>query len=452
MRKDFVPKKDIDLVVDGLNKYFMHMTQMEEFSPLEMKESMEPIFTAAGYRHKVKLQNVAGVKYTTNILLIHDSGLGDFIALSATIRETRRLYPKAHISLIVTSNAEVLAEHCPYVNEIIVNEAKFNPTNIVEMYGWNAQFAKKLLVHRFDVCYAFNNNASSVLLGYMSGAKELVALKFGADTNYIFAVPNGIHCYHLALLITIEVPHKLHGYHMTDLLLGYLDYTMHAPIDNRELEVWYTPIDLNFVKNLINFNGAQKIYALAMGGSVPIKRWQPYNYAHLVMEIAGRESQISFVIIGGGQLDAQYSEAFRKTVGENFWNEYILDLTNKINYRQNVALLSLCDMYIGNDTGAMNAAAAVKVPCLVTCCFPADIIMDDNVSIPKSWYPYHVPSVIVQPEHALSECKQSPSAYGCRIYNMPHCITQITVEKMLEGYETLKQRIADNNIEPLFIS
>lgn len=451
MRRQCVAQQDINRVGDGFQKYFQHMIQAREFDPAELKEFMEPIFEAAGYRRRVTLQS-ATEGHSTSILLIHDAGIGDFIAMSAAIRETRRLYPKAHISLVIAPSSADLAEHCPYIDEIIINDAKFNPLSIADMYAWNARLAKKLSAHRFDVCYAFNNKASSILLGYMSGAKELAALKFGADTNYIFAVPNGIHSHHFASLITIEIPHKLCGNHMTDMLLGYLDHTLHAPIDNRELEVWYTPIDRNFVKDLINVKDDQKIYALAMGGSVSMKHWQPDRYAQLAMKIVEREPEVSFVILGGGQLDARYSDAFRRTVGKNFWSEHVIDLTDKLNYRQSVAALNLCEMYIGNDTGATHAAASVKVPCLVTCCFPADIPMDDNVSTPKTWYPYHVPSVIVQPEHALSECRQSPSAYGCSVYHTPHCITQITVEKMFEGYELLKQRIADNNIEPLFIS
>ena len=50
LKKNFVPQKDIALVVDGLNKYLMHMAQTKTFNPLEMKNFMEPIFTEAGYR------------------------------------------------------------------------------------------------------------------------------------------------------------------------------------------------------------------------------------------------------------------------------------------------------------------------------------------------------------------------------------------------------------------
>ena len=50
MRKNLVPQKDIDLVIDGLNKYLMHMAQTKAFNPLKMKTLMEPIFEQAGYR------------------------------------------------------------------------------------------------------------------------------------------------------------------------------------------------------------------------------------------------------------------------------------------------------------------------------------------------------------------------------------------------------------------
>ena len=60
LQKYFVPKKDIDLVVDGLNKYFQRMVETHTFNPLEMKNFMEPIFTEAGYRRYDHENNLGG--------------------------------------------------------------------------------------------------------------------------------------------------------------------------------------------------------------------------------------------------------------------------------------------------------------------------------------------------------------------------------------------------------
>ena len=149
-------------------------------------------------------------------------------------------------------------------------------------------------------------------------------------------------------------------------------------------------------------------------------------------------------------MDEYSSYIFKQSVDPKIFAEHIIDLTNKSNYRQDAAIMSLCEMYIGNDTGNMMMAAAVKLPVLNPNCFAADLPLNET-SVLKVFYPYHVPSVIVMPEHALSDCKNSTGGYGCKHLER-HCIAQITVEKMFNAYNRLKERIAANNIEPLFIS
>ena len=126
-------------------------------------------------------------------------------------------------------------------------------------------------------------------------------------------------------------------------------------------------------------------------------------------------------------------------------------MTNKIDYRQSAAVLSFCDIHIGNDTGTAHVATAVGCPVLQPNCFAADI-STSYYDTPRRWYPYGVPSVIVQPEHALSECKELKfyDPYGCKA-NFLHCITQIKPETLFKGFQLLKKHIAKKINEPLYI-
>ena len=60
LRKNFVPQRDIDLAIDGLNKYFQRMLDTQSFNPLDMKNFMEPIFTEAGYRDPISHNSRGG--------------------------------------------------------------------------------------------------------------------------------------------------------------------------------------------------------------------------------------------------------------------------------------------------------------------------------------------------------------------------------------------------------
>ena len=99
----------------------------------------------------------------------------------------------------------------------------------------------------------------------------------------------------------------------------------------------------------------------------------------------------------------------------------------------------------------LHAAATAKLPSLAVFCFPADIKIT-NESVIGQCYPYHVPSVVVQPRHALPECKDSKDIYGCKIHDKPHCITTIPVEAMIIGFDKLKEQIAKHATTPIFIN
>ena len=447
MKKNFVPQKDIALVVDGLNKYFQRMVETHTFNPLEMKNLMEPIFTEAGYRRYDHENNLGGrMDSQINILLIHDSGVGDFVIKSPTIKEIRRLYPTAHITLVFFPRAAALAENCPYVDEVIPNGRECNWHSLLEIYRWNLGIAQRLLRRRLDIVYAFTQYPSTILLSYMSGAKERISHKFTPESG-------AIECgsfYIFSPLLTIEVPDQHYGTHSVDHDLNLLDYTLHAPVANRELEVWYTPSDITGATEFLqdDLTVGNKIIAVCMGGNSLKKQWQPENYARLVDKIIKLERNVKFVIIGGGAMDEQSATVFKQSIDQKNIDRFI-DLTNKIDYRKSAAVLSLCDMYIGNDTGTMHIAAALKIPVLSPNCFAADLPFEH--SIPRGYYPYRVPSITVMPKHALDECKNSTDGYGC-INTDRHCITKITVDKMFDAYKQLKKRIAVNNIEPLFIN
>ena len=50
MNQQFVAKKNIDLVIDGLENFLQQMIRSQQFNAADMKNLMEPIFDRAGYR------------------------------------------------------------------------------------------------------------------------------------------------------------------------------------------------------------------------------------------------------------------------------------------------------------------------------------------------------------------------------------------------------------------
>ena len=445
-----VTSKNIETVTGALEEYLQRIIQTTQFNLQDFVNFMEPKFTEAGYRDLPR-------QGKNNILIILDAlGIGDFMWKTAVIREIRRVYPNANIRLVMYPAAAVMAETCPYIDELILNPANPTEVDFLKIFQHNVQFTRKLLTERTDICFAFTYYLCTPLLMYMSGARERISYAFEDDTRNwpdVSAAPNlnfsPIKRQHLNSLATISVPQFLYGGHNVDISLAPLEYLLRAPVAKRDMEVWQTPFDMNVARNMIQGRSG-KIYALAMGGNTLNKHYPPEKYARLMEMILAEEPDATFAVIGGGRNDLISTQILQNAAPE-IYSKNVISLVNKVTYRQTAAVLSLCNMYIGNDTGSMHIAAAVKIPCLAVFCYPVDAIYT-RVSATNTSYPYHVPNVIVQPEHALPECANDIfSHYGCKATNTVHCISQITPEKVFEGFHLLKERAAEKNIEPLRI-
>ncbi|MBR5914398.1 MAG: glycosyltransferase family 9 protein [Selenomonadaceae bacterium] len=431
-------------IINALNKYAEKFIKAKNFDVKDFINFMEEKFSSAGYRTPPKI----GEKL--NVLIIHDAGIGDFVLQSGAIREIRRLYPAANITLVVNIGSVNLAEHCPYVDEVI--SLKEFGKDFTSMYKTCAEMAQKLLRCRQDICYAFIHRAWTPFLMYMSGARIRIAPPVKEIDDLCFMSKNNAMLKSLDFFATDFVSmFAYNGEHMVDGFLSMIDSALKAPVDNRELEVWYTALDLTAAQNFLE-KYSRPIYAVAMGGVEFMKHYPPKKYAKLAEKILIDEPTATFVILGGGNDDLKSAQIFKQTLGEKIFNKHVIDFTNKINFRQLAAILSLCDMYIGNDTGAMHVAAAVKCPVLTPNCFAENLPHRKFDSV-RYFCPYHVPSVVAQPKYALDGCKVTKpyDSMGCRV-NKPHCITQIEPETLYHGYHLLKVRIADKINTPLYIN
>ena len=431
-------------IINALNEYAEKSIKAKSFALPDFIKFMEGKFKAAGYREPPKI----GEKL--NVLIIHDAGIGDFVLMSGAIREIRRLYPAANITLVVNSGSLILAENCPYVDEVIslIDVKK----DFVGMYQSCAEMAKKILRCRYDICYAFIHRAWTPFFMYMTGAKIRIAPPVKEIDEVCFLSKNNSLLKSLDVFATDFVSmFAYNGEHMVDGFLSMTDSALKAPVANRELEVWYTALDLTAARNFLE-NNSRPLYAVAMGGVEYMKHYPPEKYAKLAEKILVDEPTATFVILGAGKDDLNSAQIFKQTLGEKISSKNVVDLTDKINFRHVAAVMSLCDMYIGNDTGAMHVAAAVKCPVLTPNCFAVELPHRRFDSV-RYFSPYHVPSVIVQPKYALDGCKVTKpyDSMGCRV-NKPHCITQIHPETLYHGYHLLKVRIADKINTPLYIN
>ena len=141
------------------------------------------------------------------------------------------------------------------------------------------------------------------------------------------------------------------------------------------------------------------------------------------------EKENSVLILFGNKTEAPLNNYLKESLGLKH-KKRIIDIVGKTTIRQAAALLKFCRLFIGNDSGSMHVAAAMKVPLVEICMWPKN----GNKLSPRSPYrfgPWETAAIIVNPDKptppCLSDCKSE----------VAHCILQVKVEDVYEAAEKL---------------
>ena len=426
-------------ILEAFEVFDERLSPDEPFPARDFVRVMEPVFAAEGYR----TPHTAGEKI--EMLVIMDAGVGDFLCFSGALREIRRLYPAAAITLVIFPPGFKLAEQCPYIDFLLGNEQLPVLQPLSELFAAHARYAAEhLLRQRFDLAFIFGHYASAYLLAYMAGAKE----RIGHVGDF---AEGGLSREDCAALLTRPLEKPVPSLHMADLCFNVIDQLLAAPVADRSLELWLTKVDIASVRETLTDLGApsagRKFFTVGLGGSTRRKHWPSAAYAAFLRLLLAEESEAFFLLLGGRDDAAEAAEVAR-ALGE----ERALSLAGTLDFRETASVVTLCSAYIGNDTSLLHMAAIVGLPVLEICCYGSDLPLDEK-AIPRSYYPYRTTSVIVQPARALADCAEEPrDTYGCKHIEEAHCIASIEPQTVLEAYRLLLQRVKEGKREPVFVA
>ena len=191
---------------------------------------------------------------------------------------------------------------------------------------------------------------------------------------------------------------------------NYIIEYLFNSVNNYDLEVFITNNDhINVDKNKINI-------CIGLGGSSLSKH---YSYKKL-LNIFKYFPDINFLLLGTSKDIINY-------IPNN-----CIDYIGKLSLRQTISIISQCDLYLGNDTFYVHAAAAYKIPCIVLYKESKDKYnyyfrkgYNGYLSSKDRWHPYHTKYIALMPEHSLYPCnKKEIIICGCDNENS-HCINGI---------------------------
>ena len=401
---------------------------------LAMRDKMERLFAEHGFRDE-NIKNAA----QPEILVMRLDGIGDFVMMSGFMRELRRNYPSSRITLIVNRNILDFVSLCPYVNEVIPFDVpKSKSSSAFEAWhDFIAYCSEHLWRYHFDWAFVPQWGGEKLLqfmLAFLSGAKNRVGFSQWIETVYVplqgieldTAIANSF------LTHTLTNPPEIE--HEADRCFFMLT-ALGLAVESTELETWYSTNDKISAGMKLGKNADKKTLAvLGIGASKAVCRYPVEKYAAAMAEIIGRNAFI--VLVGGADVEKDAS-----TFSAMIKSDNIMSLVAKLSLRETAALISLADIYIGNDTGTAHIAAAVGTPAVVL--YPEAKDKEHIHGALLSNYVKFRPRgrhIALRPEHGLDGCAEHAYIYGGCEKDYPHCITQIDPAEIVRAYDELMSR------------
>ncbi len=282
------------------------------------------------------------------ILVIKISALGDVILSIPSIRALRRQFPDAWISVLVGRKSRKVIRNCPDVNDTIVFEEGRGKERLTDLLKTAAILAKE----DFDIVVDLQNNRTSHLLAYLSGAK----IRAGhTNRKWSFFLNRKTKDSSNAGVAPLD-----HQFRVLQ-LVGVESY-------EKRLAFWVQPDEDEKVRKFLEsqwVSPSQALVGINPGSSPrwPTKQWPIENVAKLCDELARRNIR---VVVTGSQEDAPLVDRLMSLTRVK-----PINAVGKTSITELAALIRRCQVFVSSDSAPMHIASSVDVP-LVALFGPTD--------------------------------------------------------------------------------
>lgn len=310
---------------------------------------------------------------TAKILFVRLRSMGDCLLLTGPVRALKEEFPQFRVAVLVESRFAACFARNPDFNEILIADDKFST-------------ATNLLTRRFNAIVNLHGGPTSLVYSCMVWGKRIGVEHYRAANLYHGLVPAPLSSAH-----TVESTMELFRW------LGLR--REHAPALRYESH----PAEAARIQERMQ---GRRYVVIHPASVMSTKRWDPLRFAEVARGLAARGFTI--VVTSGPGEESSASQVAREIDG----TVTLLGL----NIPELAELIRGARLYIGNDSGPMHLAAAVRTP----------IIAVWGSSDSRRWRPWNVEHRVVQNPF---ECNPCPG-YRCLVAASPLCIESVTTQQV----------------------
>lgn len=361
------------------------------------------------------------------ILIIRLDGIGDYLLFTPFLRELRRAVPDfTRICLVTTPELLELANRNPHIDDAL--SFQFGIGRMCTRPGVgppSSQFVELMrcrrklrafqpdlaIVPRWDI-----DSPHPAMLSWLSGARRRIGYGRRPTTS---GSPNN---QSYKALLSVTVPATGPPQHEVLQSLALLRVLGAAPRSS-DLEVHISEQEREWAASFVidkGHVGRGPLIALGVGARHRKRRWPVENFVTLGRRLV--ETHGAHLLVVGGADDVPISEEIVVQIGDS----HVISTVGLASLGQAAALLSLCSLFIGNDSAPMHLAAAVAVPVVeLSCHAKTGDIFDANS--PVRFGPWGVAHTVLCPTDARPPCTRNCSA------DVAHCIQEIHVTEVAQA-------------------
>lgn len=328
-------------------------------------------------------------------LYIRESNwIGDAVMTIPSLKALREYFSEAHITIGAKESVVSILKECGFADSYVIIPHPAKGEKLIRKWKLIREQAKT----GFDAAVLFANSFESALEVFIMEIPQRIG--YSRDGRGFL------------LSEKIAVPSDIMEMHEVIYFANILKESG-IGIDNPVLSLDLSPADRDFAESFFRENKLSDRFAAVIhtGTSTKERSWHLERYAEVCNHLAAKYNAV--IIFTGGKDDISGAEKVSSLVNGQTFN-----MTGIINIGRTAAVIEKASLFVGNDSGPMHIASALKTPVVV-------IFGPGN---PVKTHPFTSTELYIQVKKDFScrPCKQrffkecSPSASG-----KPECIESI---------------------------